>query len=112
MKPPSTADIAQPAPVTDLTDQPPQVTQPDDQFSTEGDSPTLQIEATDPAGGSLSYEADNLPSRLAIDNSTGLIQGTIDPGTTSSTAYAVTVRVTSDASELTTTVNFNWTVSA
>ncbi|PQJ15218.1 PKD domain-containing protein, partial [Aureicoccus marinus] len=58
-------------------DVPPIVTNPGNQTNTEGDSVSLQIDATD-NGVSLTYEATNLPPTLTIDENSGLITGTIE----------------------------------
>jgi hypothetical protein len=57
---------------------PPEITNPGDQTSTEGDSINLQIGASDvDTGDTLSYGASGLPPELTIDPATGLISGTI-----------------------------------
>ena len=52
----------------------------DDQVNTEGDSVSLQINASDATAATLSYSATGLPGGLAINASTGLISGTISLG--------------------------------
>ncbi len=57
---------------------PPTVTNPGTQTHTEGDSVSLQIQASDPdAGDTLTYSATGLPTGLSINNSSGLINGTV-----------------------------------
>jgi hypothetical protein len=52
---------------------------PGDQVSSEGESVSLQVVATDPDGSApLTYAASGLPPGLAIDPATGLISGTIE----------------------------------
>jgi hypothetical protein len=85
----------------------PQVTNPNDQGSTEGDVISLPISASDNEGNTLGYTADGLPPGLAIDPDTGVIGGTVAAG--SAGAYNASVHV-SDGS-LTTTINFTWTVN-
>ena len=90
---------------------PPVVTSPGPQSSVEGDTISLQIEATDPEGGPLSFELDaasSLPAGLTISTD-GLISGTIATGAVSSSPYSVTVNV-SDGTN-TVPVDFNWTVT-
>ena len=60
----------------------PVVTNPGNQFGTEGDNVSLQIAATDadPCTG-LTYSATGLPPSLTIDPNSGLISGILDIGT-------------------------------
>jgi hypothetical protein len=55
---------------------PPTVTNPGNQSNAQGDAVALSITASDPAGP-LSYTATGLPPGLTINNSTGVIYGTI-----------------------------------
>jgi large repetitive protein len=93
--------------VGDIND-PPEVTDPSDQMDDEGDSPTLQIEATDMDGDTLTYSATGLPPELSIDPNTGLIGGTITQTANDGSPYAVTVTVTDGTTSV--DVLFNWTV--
>ncbi|GHF13008.1 M4 family metallopeptidase [Streptomyces morookaense] len=83
------------------------VTSPGDQTSIVNTPVSLQIKATSPTTGSLSYAATGLPAGLSINASTGLITGT--PTATGSSAVTVTVK---DAAGKTGTVSFTWTVNA
>ncbi|MEO1655521.1 MAG: putative Ig domain-containing protein, partial [Bacteroidota bacterium] len=72
------------------TNNPPVVTNPGSQTSSEGQSVNLQIVANDgdsDQNQSLSYNASNLPAGLNINNNSGLISGTIQ-GPTSGTSGA------------------------
>ncbi|MEZ4850292.1 MAG: Ig domain-containing protein [Bacteroidia bacterium] len=62
------------------------------QSSYEGNTPTLQVNASG-GDGSLTYQASGLPSGLTINSSNGLISGTISSGATSGSPYSVTVTV-------------------
>jgi hypothetical protein len=64
-------------PVNDL----PVVTNPGNQFHSEGDSISLQIIASDQDSGFLTYSATGLPKGLSLHPHTGLISGQILPGT-------------------------------
>jgi hypothetical protein len=86
---------------------PPDVTPPADQDDDEGESPTLQIAATDVEGDTLTYSATGLPPDLSINASTGLISGTLTQ--TSAGDHSVSVTVSDGADE--TEVNFTWTVN-
>src|SRR6185437_401616 len=71
------------------------------------DSVGLQLSATDPAGGGLTYSATGLPSGLTLNANTGAIIG--DPLVAGS--YSVVVTVT-DAAGLQASQSFTWTVTA
>jgi hypothetical protein len=58
--------------------QAPMVTGPEDQSSAELEQETLQIEASDPEGDTLTFQAQHLPPGLSINSSNGLISGRID----------------------------------
>ena len=97
--------------VTD-TNRNPQVTDPGDQSSAEGAVVSLQIEASDPDGNSLTYSASGLPDGLSIEPNTGLISGTISYTAYSPTPYNVVITVTDNGSPaLDGQTNFTWTVS-
>lgn len=69
----------------------PLVTNPGAQVSVEGDVISLPIVALDgtvPPCGPLTYSAENLPPNLTIDETTGVISGTLLEGTGSGTAGA------------------------
>jgi cold shock CspA family protein len=80
------------------TNRAPALANPGNQTSAEGDSIALPLIATDPdvPANSLSYTADRLPPGLAIDPSSGIINGTIDPIGSLGSPYAVTVTVNDD----------------
>lgn len=59
----------------------PVVENPGTQNNNEGDSVSLQIDATD-ASENLTYDATGLPPNLVIDPNTGLISGILTEGTT------------------------------
>jgi|GEM_PF-1341963 len=88
------------------TGQNPVVTNPGAQTSTVGTAASLQIQATDPQGGALSYSATGLPAGLSIDSGSGLISGT--PTTAGSGTVAVTA---TDPGSNTGTASFLWTVN-
>ena len=87
------------------TNQPPLVSNPGPQINTEEDSVNLQIVASDPEGGPLTYGATGLPPGLSLGAS-GLISGTLPLG--SAGTYTITVSV-SDG-ELSTSITFGWHV--
>ncbi|MBJ7881022.1 malectin domain-containing carbohydrate-binding protein [Gelidibacter salicanalis] len=98
--------------VSDSTNMPPAVTNPNTQTSVEGDVITLQISATDPEAGSISYAATGLPNGLSIDATTGLISGTISIGASSNSPYTVEVTVVDDGTpQQSTMVTFIWNVT-
>ncbi|GAA4634517.1 M4 family metallopeptidase [Actinoallomurus vinaceus] len=84
----------------------PTVTNPGNQTSTVGTAASLQIQASDPNGQTLTYSATGLPAGLSINSSTGLISGT--PTTAGSSSVTVTAKNTSN---LTGTTSFTWTVN-
>lgn len=92
--------------------RPPQVTNPGDQVSAEGDTISLAIVGPDPDGDDVTWTATGLPGGLAIDGNTGSITGTLGYDNSIGSPYAVTVRATDDGdpSEFT-EVAFSWTVT-
>jgi hypothetical protein len=88
----------------------PDVEVPADQTNDEGDVVSLQINATDPQGQDMTYEATGLPPDLTIDENSGLISGTIAYTASPNSPYDVTVTVT-DTDDNATSVNFTWTVN-
>ncbi len=82
------------------------VTNPGSQTGTVGTAKSLQIQATDSGGATLTYSATGLPAGLSINSATGLISGT--PTTAGSYSSTVTARDSTGASGSTT---FGWTIS-
>ncbi|MER5730658.1 putative Ig domain-containing protein [Streptomyces sp. NPDC002138] len=83
------------------------VTNPGSRSSTVNTAASLQIQATDSAGGqTLTYSATGLPPGLSINSSTGLISGT--PTTNGTYNVTVTVKDTTNASG---SASFTWTVT-
>jgi chitodextrinase len=78
-----------------------------DRTDAEGDSVSLDADASDADNDPLTYSATGLPGGITINASTGVISGTLS--STSSGSHAVTVTV-SDGS-LSDTDTFTWTVT-
>jgi PKD repeat protein len=90
--------------------QPPVVANPGSQSSTVGNPVSLQIVASDPEKGILTYGATGLPAGLSIHNTSGLISGT---ATTARASSAATVTVTDNGTpSKSTSVTFSWAVQA
>src|SRR5436305_8654112 len=70
------------------------VTSVADQSSTEGNTISLAVLATDAGSLSLSYSATGLPGGLSINASTGLISGTVSSGDALQGPAVVTVTAT------------------
>jgi hypothetical protein len=88
------------------TNQPPVLTQPANQSSTEGGTVALTLEASDPDGTALTFSAAGLPPGLSVNAVSGVISG----APTTAGAYTVTATV-SDGS-LSASRTFSWTVTA
>ncbi|MEE9336806.1 MAG: putative Ig domain-containing protein [Methylococcaceae bacterium] len=86
----------------------PTITTPGDQSNQDGDVINLAIIATDTDSTSLNYSSSGLPASLSINNTTGLITGTIN--TTAIGSHNVILTV-SDG-ELSDSVSFDWNVTA
>ncbi len=71
--------------------QPPQISSPGNQTSAAGATVSLQIQASDPDGGSLSYSATGLPPGLSINATTGRITGTVSSSASGTYNTQVTV---------------------
>ena len=84
------------------------MTNPGPQSSTEGDTISLAIIATD--GDTLTYSATGLPAGLTIDSDSGVIGGTLGFDTAKPDPYDVTVEVTDNVNDPE-PVNFSWTVA-
>ena len=95
-----------------VTNPPPVVTNPGNQNNLEGETPSLQIVATDP-DLPLTYAATGLPAGLTIDDATGVIDGTIaDDATGATGAMTFTVDVTvTDSQGAPAAVQFDWAVT-
>jgi hypothetical protein len=87
---------------------PPVVKTPKNVTIYEGQAWSYQVEASDPDGDKLTYATKGLPASLYIDKATGFIKGTIE---VNANTFPVTVKV-SDATGLTTDVNFVITIAA
>jgi hypothetical protein len=81
------------------------VTSPGDQTNNEGDTVSLQVQAS-AASGTLSFTAGGLPPGLTM-SSAGLISGTIPPGAAGT--YAVTVAASNGSNSNSQTIT--WTVN-
>ncbi|MBW8482870.1 M4 family metallopeptidase [Actinomadura parmotrematis] len=84
----------------------PSVTSPGNQTGTVGTAVSLQISASDPSGGALTYSATGLPAGLTINASTGLISGT--PTTAGTSTVVVTAK---NAANATGSATFTWTIN-
>jgi hypothetical protein len=98
------AEVAFTAPVA----SPPTLTQPANQTSAENAAVSLQLLASNPGGGPLTYSATGLPPSLTVNAGTGVISGT--PPFGSAGIYRVTAAVSD--SLLTSSKTFTWTVTA
>lgn len=96
--------------VSEIPNETPVIAAIADQTSTLGDNANLQIVATDAdAGDVLSYVANNLPTGLSINPSTGLIDGSIGG---SPNTYNVQIIVSDDRTPpAADTTFFTWTVN-
>jgi hypothetical protein len=83
------------------------VTNPGQQTGSAGTPTSLQIQASDTDGGTLSYSAAGLPAGLSIDADTGRISGT--PSILGTSSVTVTAR---DATGPSGSATFRWTISA
>jgi len=83
------------------------VPSPGDQTSSTGTAASLQISASDSVSGqTFTYTANNLPTGLSINSSTGLISGT----PTTAGSYTTVVTATDTTGEAASAA-FNWAVS-
>ena len=86
---------------------PPDVVNPGDQATNEGETVSLFIQASDVENDPLTYSAQGLPTDLSINPTSGEIGGRL--GYSAQGFYTVTVGVSDGA--LTSTVTFNWTIT-
>ncbi|MFI9272682.1 putative Ig domain-containing protein [Kitasatospora sp. NPDC052896] len=82
------------------------VTSPGNQTGTVGSATSLQISATDSAGGTLGYAATGLPAGLSINSATGLISGTPTAAGTSTVSVTAT-----DSTGPSGSTSFGWTIN-
>lgn len=83
------------------------VTNPGNQTGAVGTAVSLQIHATDTAGGTLTYKAAGLPAGLSISASSGLISGT--PTTAASSNVTVTA---TDSTGPSGSASFSWVIGS
>ncbi|MBI2808873.1 MAG: putative Ig domain-containing protein [Planctomycetes bacterium] len=74
-----------------------------------GDVVSLQINASDADGDTLSYSAMGLPTGLNINSGSGLISGTVSSSAQTSTPYLGNITVGDGSSSP--NQNFNWTIT-
>ncbi|GAA2749825.1 hypothetical protein GCM10010440_55670 [Kitasatospora cinereorecta] len=82
------------------------LTNPGTRTATAGTATSLQLSATDTAGGTLSYAATGLPAGLSVNAATGLISGTPTAAGTSTVTATVT-----DSTGPSSSATFTWTVN-
>ena len=86
------------------------LTAPGDQTNAEGDTVSLQLQATASAGaGAITYGVSNLPAGLTLNTATGLISGS--PANLSSNSGPYTVTATATAGGSTSSQSFTWNVT-
>jgi hypothetical protein len=85
------------------------LTSPGNQTNLVGDPVSVQVQAVDPDGDSLTYTASGLPGGLSINSQTGLISGSVTAGVNDTSPYQVTVSVSDGSS--TNNTSFPWTVA-
>jgi hypothetical protein len=89
--------------------QAPTLDNPGDQLDHAGDVVSLQLSGYDVDGDTVTYSATGLPSGLSLDQTTGIISGTLPASAGASTPYSVTV--TASDGTLTASQTFNWFVT-
>lgn len=85
------------------------LTNPGNRSNLEGSSVSLQIQATDVGGRTLTYNAYGLPAGLTINSTSGLISGTVTSGDSATSPYTVTV-VAAD-NTFSSQATFFWTIT-
>jgi hypothetical protein len=89
---------------------PPEVINPGNQSSYQGEFIMLQIEASDPDGNPLIFVAKDLPPDLLIDPATGLITGELSPWSINESPYSVKVIVSDGYPDGRIDISFSWIV--
>ena len=92
-----------------MANQPPTLSTITDRMEEEGTAVNFQVLANDPDGDNLSYQASGLPSGININSTSGIISGTLAPGTTANSPYSVTVSI-SDGNHPAVSTSFTWEV--
>lgn len=82
----------------------PRITQPENQIGSVGQNVSLSIDASDPQGQTLRFEASGLPQGLTINPNTGVISGRLN------TAGLYNPEIIVSDSESSTIAQFNWVV--
>ncbi|MEM8857421.1 MAG: Ig domain-containing protein, partial [Chloroflexota bacterium] len=90
----------------DPTNQLVQISDIADQSNQVGDAANLQINASDPDGGAVTFTAQNLPDGLSLNSASGLISGTF----TNTGIFDVSIMVEDDENSQA-TATFRWTVN-
>jgi hypothetical protein len=94
------------------TNRPPEVIDPGDQSSAEGEGISLPIQASDPDGDGLSFSAAGLPAELDIDPMSGIISGTLSYTASISSPHAITITVSDDYSPSASSgITFTWSIT-
>jgi hypothetical protein len=79
------------------------------QTNVEGDTVSVQVQATDAGSLPFTYSATGLPAGLSIDPATGVISGTVSTGDSQAGPYLVVVTVTDGT--YTSSETINWIVT-
>jgi hypothetical protein len=95
-----TINVASPKPV---------VINPGSQINKQGDVVSLQVQASDPNGNTLSYSATGLPPGLSMNSTTGLISGLLSSTSATGSPYSVTVTASNGTNSGSAT--FTWSVT-
>jgi hypothetical protein len=95
--------------VTDINGAP-LMQQPSNQFNNEGDTISVQIEASDPDNDKLAYAITGLPAGLSYNPDTGLINGSLSYTSSPGSPYLVSV-VVSDPFSHSDQKTFQWIVA-
>lgn len=77
--------------VVDALNYPPNLTYPGAQSAVQGQTISLQMQATDPESDSLTYSATGLPTGLMINPNSGEISGKVSSSIPSGTNFQVTI---------------------